>query len=185
MACTTRTTAYGYSIYELIACGTAASATAPGPLPITLLDFTARPQTAAVGLAWHTASEVNSTRFEVQRSLNGNAFTTLGSMVAPGTSTTTTAYTYRDAAVPTGANQLYYRLRQLDQNGTSSYSPARTVSLTVAGRLALYPNPAHSIVRLAGAATTSAVHLFDALGRTLASATTDETSKATLSLPVS
>jgi hypothetical protein len=123
MAGTTRTTPYGYSIYELMACGTAAAAAAPSPLPVTLLDFTAQLQGGAVALAWHTASEVNSARFEVQRSLDGTSFKTLGRVTARGTSTTDTTYPYRDATLPAGASQLYYRLRQVDLNGTATYSP--------------------------------------------------------------
>jgi endoglucanase Acf2 len=184
MAGTTRTTAYGYSIYELTACGTAASAaTAPSPLPVTLLDFSAQAQTAAVGLAWHTASEVNSARFEVQRSLNGNAFTTLGSVAAKGNSTTTTAYTYRDAAVPTGTTQVYYRLRQVNLDGTATYSTVRSVMLAKAGGLALFPNPAHTMATLTGAGSGTTVQMLDALGRVVATTTADATGTATLNLP--
>jgi hypothetical protein len=184
MAGTTRTTPYGYSIYELTACGTAASAaTTPGPLPVTLLDFTAQAQGIAVALAWHTASEVNSARFEVERSLDGTAFTTLGSVAARGTSTAATAYAYRDAALPAGATQLYYRLRQVDLDGTATYSPVRNVALANAGGLALFPNPAHTMATLTGAGPGSAVQLLDALGRLVATATADAAGTATLTLP--
>jgi endoglucanase Acf2 len=183
MAGTTRTTPYGYSIFELTACGTAAAVAAPGPLPVTLLDFTAQAQTAAVGLAWHTASEVNSARFDVQRSRDGNSFTTLGSVAARGTSTTTAAYTYRDAALPAGASPLYYRLRQVDLDGTATYSPVRTVVLAKAGGLALFPNPAHTTATLTGASSGSTVQLLDALGRSVATATADEVGTAILTLP--
>jgi hypothetical protein len=176
MAGTSRTTPYGYSIYEFTACSTAA--------PSPLLDFSAQAQTAAVGLTWHTTSELNSARFEVQRSLDGTSFTTLGRVAARGTSTKATAYTHRDAALPAGANQLYYRLRKVDLDGTATYSPVRSVSLPNANRLALYPNPAHTTATLIGAAPNSAVYLLDALSRTVATATTDETGKAILSLPV-
>ena len=180
MAGTTRTTPYGYSIYELTACGTAAVA---APLPVTLLDFTAQAQGTAVALTWHTASEVNSARFEVERSLDGTSFTTLGSVVARGTSTTATSYAYRDAALPAHATLLYYRLRQVDLNGTVTYSPVRTVALAKASGLALFPNPAHATATLTGTRPGSAVQLLDALGRTLATATADAAGAATLTLP--
>jgi endoglucanase Acf2 len=182
MAGTSRTTPYGYSIYEFTACSSAASM--PGPLPVTLLDFSAQAQTAAVGLTWHTASERNSARFEVQRSLDGSSFTTLGRVAARGTSTKVTDYTHRDAALPAGASQLYYRLRKVDLDGKATYSPVRTVSLPNASKLALYPNPAHTAATLTGATPNSAVYLLDALGRTVATATADETGKATILLPI-
>jgi endoglucanase Acf2 len=183
MAGTARTTAYGYSIYELTACGTAGTAAAPGPLPVTLLDFSAQAQAAAVGLAWHTASEHNSARFEVERSLDGSSFTTLGRVAARGTSPTATAYTYRDAALPAGASQLYYRLRQVDLDGTATYSLVRSVALAKAGGLALFPNPAHTTATLTGAGPGSAVQVLDALGRLVATATADAAGTATLTLP--
>jgi endoglucanase Acf2 len=182
MAGTSRTTPYGYSILELTSCGTVASA-ATGPLPVTLLDFSAQAQTAAVGLAWHTASEVRSARFEVERSLDGVGFTTLASVAARGTSTAASAYAYRDAALPTGASQLYYRLRQVDLDGTATYSPVRTVALAKAGGLALFPNPAHTTATLTGAEPGSAVQVLDALGRSVAIATADAAGTATLALP--
>jgi endoglucanase Acf2 len=182
MAGTTRTTGYGYSIFELTACGTAATA-ATAPLPVTLLDFTAQTQGNAVALAWHTASEVNTARFEIERSLDGTAFTTLGSIAARGTSTAASAYASRDAALPAGASQLYYRLRQVDQDGTATYSPVRTVALASAGGLALFPNPAHTSATLTGAKPGTAVQLLDALGRSMAITTADAAGMATLSLP--
>jgi endoglucanase Acf2 len=182
MAGTARTTNYGYSIYELTACGTAAAA-ATGPLPVTLLDFTAQTQGNAVALAWHTASEVNTARFEVERSLDGTAFTTLGSVAARGTSTVASAYASRDASLPAGASQLYYRLRQVDQDGTATYSPVRTVALAAAGGLALFPNPARTSATLTGAKPGTAVQLLDALGRTVATTTADAAGVATLRLP--
>ena len=134
-------------------------------------------------MTWHTASEVSSASFEVERSFDGAAFTTLGSVAARGTSTAATAYAYRDAALPTGATQLYYRLRQMDLNGTATYSPVRSVALAKAGGLALFPNPAHTAATLTGASPSSTVQLLDALGRVVATATTDAAGTATLSLP--
>jgi endoglucanase Acf2 len=177
MAGTSRTTPYGYSIYEFTACSTGSA-----KLAEPLLDFTAQAQTAAVGLTWNAASKASSVRFEAQRSLDGNSFTTLGSVAARGTKAA--AYTYRDPTLPAGTSQLYYRLRQVDQNGTATYSPVRKVVLNPASRLALYPNPAHTAATLTGATPNSAVHLLDALGRTVASTTADETGKATILLPV-
>jgi len=135
------------------------------PLPVELVQFTATASgRAAVRLNWTTASEVNSARFEVERSANGAAFVLVGTVTAAGSSTTTRPYAYLDANAPTGLS--YYRLRQVDQDGSSAYSPVRAVTLGGAG-LTLYPNPAQgtaTLLRPAGVEAATAT-LHDALGR--------------------
>ncbi|HET9502620.1 MAG TPA: LamG-like jellyroll fold domain-containing protein [Hymenobacter sp.] len=157
------------------------------PLPVRLLDFAAQPQGAAVGLSWHTASEKNSTRFDIERSLDGVAFAKLGTVAAQGTTTQAHAYAFRDAQLPAGANALYYRLRQVDADGTFAFSPVRTVRVAdgraSAGLLALAPNPTHAGAALSGAPAGVAVQVLDALGRTVYATTTTAEGTATLALP--
>jgi len=164
----------------------AALSTADGtalPLPVVLTAFTATlAGPGAVRLAWATASEVSSARFEVQRSADGVAYTTIGSLAAAGTSLTPHAYAYPDAGLPAGASRLYYRLRQVDQDGTAAYSPVRPVALTgAAAGLSLYPNPAPGgAATLLGASPEAPVQVFDALGRPVAAATADAAGTAAL-----
>ena len=148
--------------------------TSPGasPLPVELVAFTARAQGGtAVALAWSTASEKNSARFEVERSANGSAFTGIGKVAAAGNSSTPRRYSWTDESLPTQAIPLYYRLRQVDTDGTSTYSPVRTVwpALAAAAHLVVYPNPAHEAVRIQvlGPNLTEPLQLLDASGRTL------------------
>ena len=116
-----------------------------GPLPVALTAFEAKAAGADVRLAWGTASEVNNAYFEVERSLDGQAFGPVERLAGHGTTLAASTYAYLDAGVASRASGLvYYRLRQADQDGTSTYSPVRTVHLAagaVAG-LGLYPNPA-------------------------------------------
>ena len=101
------------------------------PLPVTLLDFTAQAEgPAAVRLRWATASELNNAGFTVERSADGTAFTTIGTVAGAGTSATRHDYTLLDTNPPIHQPTLYYRLRQTDQDGTVAYSPIRTVQLT-------------------------------------------------------
>ncbi|MGI4870784.1 MAG: T9SS type A sorting domain-containing protein [Janthinobacterium lividum] len=154
---------------------------ASSPLPVQLVGFTARLATpATVRLNWATASEANSARFEVERSADGIAFTQVGTVTAAGTSLTARTYGLTDAALPAGSAVLYYRLRQVDLDGTAAYSAVRTVALGGSG-LALYPNPTHGTATLAGAAPGTTVRVLDALGRVVATATTDATGTAALS----
>ena len=153
------------------------------PLPVVLTQFTAvAAGPSAVRLAWATASEANSAAFEVQRSADGATWATLGTVAAAGTSTTAHTYGYLDAAAPTGAG--YYRLRQVDADGTASYSPVRAVVLTGAGAgLALYPNPTTTAATLSGAQPGTLATVYDALGRPVLATTADATGTAVLVLP--
>ena len=102
---------------------------AANPLPVTLLDFTARAEGASVRLAWATASELNNDGFGVERSTNGLVFAPLATVAGAGTSSARHAYTLLDARLPAGATLLYYRLAQTDHSGAVLHSPVRAVHL--------------------------------------------------------
>ncbi|HTE26191.1 T9SS type A sorting domain-containing protein [Flavitalea sp.] len=89
-------------------------------LPITWLSFTAQLQAQNVLLKWQTASEQNSKQFEVQHSIDGNAFKSIGTVPAGGTSNNTINYRYLHPNPANGNN--YYRLLQTDLDGKGSYS---------------------------------------------------------------
>ena len=153
------------------------------PLPVELTSFTAEKRGTTVALAWATASEKNSDRFEVERSRDGRAFARIGQVAAAGSSSTARSYELLDGQLPAGATQLYYRLRQVDLDGSFSYSPVRAVTLKAASGLALYPNPATTGATLTGAQPGTAVKVYDALGRLVTSATADAAGTAMLALP--
>ncbi|MET4075314.1 T9SS type A sorting domain-containing protein [Hymenobacter sp. UYCo722] len=113
------------------------------PLPVELTAFTAEAQGQAARLSWSTASEKNSAHFEVERSANGTTFQRLGDVAAAGTSTAARSYSYLDREAAQTATLVYYRLKQVDLDGTFSYSPVRTVAFApTAPAFAVYPNPA-------------------------------------------
>ena len=118
------------------------------PLPVELTRFAAQREKGktAVALAWATASEKNSAYFEVQRSLNGETFVTIATVAAQGSAAQPSAYAAPDPAAP--AAQLYYRLRQVDADGSAAFSQVVVVA-PVSGSMAvtLYPNPARETVR--------------------------------------
>ena len=154
----------------------ALNASTGAPLPVVLTAFTATlAAPGAVRLAWATASELTSAAFEVERSLDGVAFTKIGTVAAAGTSATPRTYTLLDAVLPAGPRQVYYRLRQVDQDGLAVYSPVRTITLAGAGAgLSVYPNPAvGGAATLLGASPGAAVQVLNALGRLVATATAD------------
>ena len=145
-----------------------ATPAAANPLPVELVAFTAALQgQAAVAVAWRTASEARSARFEVERSTTGTAFATIGTVAAAGTSSTARAYALLDGQLPAGTDRLYYRLRQVDADGTVAYSPVQVVTrpAAAAAPLQAYPNPARGgeYVRVPGA--TAALRVFDGTGQ--------------------
>ena len=157
------------------------------PLPVTLAAFSAQAlRQGAVQLQWTTATELHSARFVVERSLDGQAFAAIGSVDAAGITTTQRTYSLLDSQLPPSATTLYYRLRQIDKDGTSAYSPARAVNLPLApAALALFPNPATRTTTLTGATADALIYVLDALGRTVTTATADAAGTAVLTLPTS
>jgi hypothetical protein len=145
------------------------------PLPVQLTDFTGQRQANAALLAWHTASEQRSLGFEVQRraTITPQAtFETIGFVASTGDRAQATGYTFRDAALP--AAGAYYRLRQLDQDGSATYSPVVAIGAVasatpVATLLPSVPQPATDWLRvqLAGTDAEVTLRLLDGLGRTV------------------
>ncbi|MBK8500616.1 MAG: hypothetical protein IPL52_17785 [Flavobacteriales bacterium] len=109
-------------------------------LPVELLSFDARATGEAVELTWSTGSEVNSDRFVLERSRDGYAFAPIAEVEAVGTSAQTTHYGHMDGTPYAGHN--YYRLRQVDHDGTSTHSLLRSAYVAHAGSdVLLVPNP--------------------------------------------
>jgi hypothetical protein len=131
------------------------------PLPVQLSYFRVARQEggASVALSWATLSETNNLGFEVERR-NGTAgaFDKLPGVFIPGHGTTITpnTYGYVDAGVLPGT--WYYRLRQIDLDGSVSYSEPQSVVVVTgismreipvtANLLENYPNPFNGISRI-------------------------------------
>lgn len=144
-----------------------------GPLPVSLTAFSAQRQGSEALLSWTTASEHANAGYEVQVSLSGDAasFRKLAFVAAPTPeSQVARTYTFRDQEGGK-AGLRYYRLRQLDLDGTATFSPVRSVQFEApaTAQLRAWPNPfgaaLHLTVALPQAAATATLSLTDALGR--------------------
>jgi hypothetical protein len=142
------------------------------PLPVELARFTASTSGESVDLRWSTTSEDNNAGFDVERSTDGETFTTIG--FEPGVGTTEEAQSYRfvDGDAPFSTT-LFYRLRQVDTDGTFEYSPVVEVQVTpsAVALLPVAPNPVSASARLRyelPEATTVRLQVFDLLGRRVA-----------------
>ncbi|MDT8324145.1 MAG: DUF362 domain-containing protein [Bacteroidota bacterium] len=101
-------------------------------LPVTLALFTAALERGAVQLRWRTEGEVNNRGFGVERSTDGqHDWREIGFVDGAGSSTAAQEYAFidddRDALH--GGGSLYYRLRQVDNDGTQEYSASVEVPL--------------------------------------------------------
>lgn len=108
-----------------------------GVVTVGLLNFNAAPQGKAVSLDWQTSSEINSRNFDVEFSIDGVKFNKIGTVATVGNSTTPTSYSFLHTTPINGLN--YYRLKQVDQDGSFKYSVIRTVKFGT--RTAVYPMP--------------------------------------------
>lgn len=115
------------------------------PLPVELVSFSASIIGAGVELSWSTASELNNSGFDVQRSTDGVNFTSLGFVRGNGTTTSTSNYTFVDEMLRNAYYPVvYYRLKQVDYTGEFTYSSVIEIDMNGVIDFALnqnYPNP--------------------------------------------
>ena len=143
------------------------------PLPVELIIFTASlTPRQGVALHWVTASEKNSQHFVIERSADGTTFSALRTVAAAGTTQARTTYDQTDEQPLFGTS--YYRLRQVDHDGTTAFSPVQLIRLGSANGegLAVYPSPesrqwvvSSALPAAVLASSPASVQVFDALGR--------------------
>ncbi|GAA4393085.1 S8 family serine peptidase [Hymenobacter koreensis] len=164
----TNITAYGNNLYLADA-----RVTGTGPLPVTLAALSGQWRPDDVRLRWATANEKDAASFDVERSSDGQQWKVVGNVRAAGNSSSRREYAWTDAdANYLGTNQLYYQLRQLDEDGTAHLSPVVTVyrdaTTDQQPYLAAYPVPFTNALNVEVAlptAGTATLVLVDALGR--------------------
>ena len=121
-----------------------------------------------VELDWLTATELNTSHFSIQHSTNGSSFIEIGSVKAIGVGSNN--YKFTDLTPAEGIN--YYRLQNVDKNGSYSYS--KVIAVNFAGspnKFAVYPTLTHDgnvSVRInQSTASTATIKVIDINGRVL------------------
>ena len=116
-----------------------------GSFPVEFLEVQASWAGEDAQISWATATETNSDYFVLERATDGRKFTSLGQTPAAGFSDEVRLYDQADpGAARLGATRLYYRLRQVDLDGATDYSPVVELAPPAQGLLPslhLYPNP--------------------------------------------
>lgn len=135
-------------------------------LPVEWLNFTARKKTSNVELTWQTAAEYNNDRYEIERSIDGSRFTTIGFVLSRNQSNGATYYFY-DEDPQNGFN--YYRIKQVDVDHKFTYSRVVKLNFNAIHLITIRPNPAKDMLSInipAGMKITAA-SIIDPSGRTV------------------
>lgn len=113
------------------------------PLPVELLSINAKANKLDAIVRWSTASEYNNRGFAIERSFDGTSFTEIDFVKGAGNSKSTLQYSYQDVDVFTKTQVVYYRLKQVDMDGSYTYSEIVSVKQTASNieQVAVYPNP--------------------------------------------
>jgi hypothetical protein len=120
------------------------------PLPVELLEFWAKPELKTISLYWQTAMELNNNHFILEHSIDGRWFQMIGQLPA----NPSLKYVFRHQNPSNGIN--YYRLQQVDIDGTSTYSSI--VQANISGdNIVAIPNPTSGMLTLSGTDISDAI----------------------------
>ncbi len=139
-------------------------------LPVELLSFSGSEESKHNQLTWSTASELNNSHFEVERSPDGQKFEHLGKVNGHGTSTLQHKYVFLDENPIATA---YYRLKQVDVDGQYEYSDVIALKRTQNKALTIgniFPSPTKGQARFnisVSEATQATISIIDVTGRPL------------------
>ncbi len=113
-------------------------------LPVNLISFRVNNVNNAHVLRWITDGEVNNDHFVIEYSYDGINFEQLDLVQGRGNASTKVVYEYTNHGED--APLVYYRLRQVDLDGT--YSHSEIVSARTEGMVSLYPSPAQNTIAI-------------------------------------
>lgn len=153
-----------------------------GPIPVELASFTANISGNSVILNWSTASEVNNMGFEIEKSKvnsqksNESGWEKIGFVEGKGTTTEIQNYSFKDDLALTRnlSHTLYYRLKQIDFDGSFTYSNEIEIELTIPVEFTLeqnYPNPFNPSTKISWQSPVGShqtIKVFDVLGNEIA-----------------
>ena len=111
------------------------------PLPVNFTNVKGYQLNNKISVEWKVESEINVTRYEVERSVTGSDFTKVNTLYVNGTNNPSNSYAALDESPATGNN--FYRIKSVDKDGSKKYSPIVKVVIGKAGTgsITIYPNP--------------------------------------------
>lgn len=151
-------------------------------LAVNLLSFKAAVINNWVQLDWATAGERNNKGFGIERSTDQASWTEISFINSQSNSEVTSAYRFTDRNAAPGKN--FYRLKQLDLNGSIAYSAVAMIALDKEQQVSVYPNPAREALMVSGMEDHMLLSIINALGQELkvpAVAVADKTARLDVS----
>lgn len=145
-------------------------ASALNPLPVELTSFSAAYENTYVMLRWSTATERENRGWDIEKRTNED-WKTIGFVEGNGTSLESSNYQYKDVNISNISSE--YRLKQIDFDGTVTYSNIVEVEGIIPGEFALmqnYPNPFNPETKITYAVPSGikgniTIKIFDVMGR--------------------
>ncbi len=137
-------------------------------VPVELLAFSGKYKDGVNQLSWSTASEKDNAYFEIERSNTGTKFESIGKVQGAGTTVETQYYTFSDLNPSTTLN--YYRLKQVDIDGTFEYSSI--VSINIEDKdfnTKVFPSPTSNVLNVEANQKVNTVEIIDLTGRVIMS----------------
>ena len=139
------------------------------PLPVELISFTGWNQGTVNRLQWVTATELNTSKFVIEKSVDQGVWSVIGEKTAAGNSSQRLTYDFTDNSPIVGNN--YYRLKVVDLDNTFSYS--NTINIPVGEALVnnftrIYPNPTNGLLNVEIQSTDiydTKIVAYDAIGK--------------------
>ncbi len=156
-----------------------------GPVPVSLLSFTATLKNRVVLLNWQTTAEYNNHYFDVERSTDGINFIKIGKVQGNGTTPLPHNYSLTDQHPVIGIN--YYRLKQVDFDNNATYSNIVPVELKADTNVTAYYNNTDNTIRINFKEKQHdlRIKIFANNGQLIKSVTpTNNTTEYTIQLPV-
>lgn len=134
-------------------------------LPLKLLSFSATLNNNEVSTTWLTTNEINTQSFEIERSIDCVNFNKVGEVFAYNNSSNNT-YNYKDKNVgQLNATILFYRLKEIDNDGKFSYSEIINIKIIKENRVSVYPNPTVDNITVASKSKIALIQLYDMQGK--------------------
>ena len=140
------------------------------PLPISLTLFNGKAVKYDALLNWTTSTELNSSGFELERSIDNKQFKFVTLIESKGNSNVKNSYSYTDNDALSQHNILYYRLKMVDMDGAYQYSSVVKVNTNVLEEnvVVVYPNPFNSTFNVSITSIIDGmanIEVFDVQGR--------------------
>ena len=161
--------AFGNGLYKL---------DSPWFIPVELTSFSGAVVNAKVVLKWETSTETNNQGFDIERSSDNKKFVKVG--FVPGFGTTTESHSYSFTTDLYSQEKQYYRLKQIDFDGTSEYSKVVEVVSPLPASYNIsqnYPNPFNPSTKISFEIPVAAkvrITVYNALGQKITELTNQQ-----------